>query len=209
MKKRMLAILITLVIILSVVPSVNTEAAARTKKKAYKAYYSWIKKSADAKKYTDYKLLDMNNDKIPELIGTYQDADNQYLHYYIVCSYDGSEVKMLGLVDGVNSFGKTTVSYIPKAGKVCSTSTTSSTTSSFDYIHKIKKDGKLEILAKTSKTKSYDQTGYIYRWDDVEVTEAEYNKKYAKAYNASKAKSFGSLKYTSKKKMLKQLKKLK
>ncbi len=199
MKKKSLIVVLLFVLFL-MIPSNDVEAAS--KKKVYKAYYSWLIKKAP-KSYKEYSLVKLDSDKIPELIGHYQ--DDYGMHYYIICAYNGKKVVTNGLYAGMAYTSSYTGSlyYIPKKGKILQYTSYAAGTQKSDEVYKLKK-GKLKVVA--NGTFEYRNNKSIYRWNDKKVSKSTYNKKLKKAFNQSKAKSFGDIQYYSKSKMKKKLK---
>lgn len=198
-KKRFIKVLL-LVMFIMLVPSVSVQAAS--KKKAYKAYYNWLAKEAP-KEYKKYTLVKLDGDKVPELIGHYS---VEYLDYYIVCSYDGKNVVTQEFQEGVATAGgfRGSLLYIPKKGKILSSSFLAGTGDANDDIYALKK-GKFKRVA--AGESGYEFNGdQHYTWNNKKVSKKNYNKKLKKVFNKSKGKSFTSLKYISKSKMKKKLK---
>ena len=214
MKTRIIAMILAIVVIISVFPASNVEAASRTKKKAYKAYYKWIK-SDEAKaddyanhRFNKFKLLDLDNDKIPELIALYEDRNNTDINNYAICTYDGKKVNSLKVSEGVAGAGgfRGVVTYIPKKGKIAACTSWAPSGSSYDTYYKIKK-GKIIKTNELSMTREfYPKATETYKINSKTVSKSKYNKTEKKIYASKKAAYFEKLKYISKKKMLKKLK---
>ncbi len=214
MKKRFISMLLVLAVLVAAFPSSNVEAASRTKKKAYKAYYKWMK--SDEMKISDYreekfnkfKLVDLDNDKIPELIALYEDRVGTDVNTYAICTFDGKKVNSIKVCSGVAGAGgfRGSVSYIPKKGKIAAYSMSSGTGSSYDTYYKIKK-GKIVIThTLTMERTFYPQQTETYKVNKKVVSKSKFEKTEKKIYASKKSVNFDKLKFISKKKMLKKLK---
>lgn len=201
MKKTITRILF-LFMLLALIPSVNVQAAS--KKSAYKAYRSWLAKSApvsDSGKAYEYCLLDLDNDKVPELIGHYYDKD-YFRDHYVICTFDGKKVNTKKLAADF----RTDVSYLPQKGKVQLLGIDSPAFMTiYIKIYTIKK-GKIKSSASGDTSFDTDTNKFIYEWKGKRVSKKAFDKASKKAFNSSNGKSFSELKYISKSKMKKKLK---
>ena len=214
MKKRVIALLLALVVVIGFMPQGSAEAAGtRTKKAAYKAYYDWIKSSEskvsdyNTHRYNKYKLIDLDNDKIPELVGLYQDRNQTYIDNYIICSFDGVKVNTVKLTAGVAGVGgfRGGASYVPKKGKVFQTTFHSVGSYEYHHVYKIKK-GEIKETYDVNYNMDFRSNKRIYKCNGKKISKSKFNSLVKKKCSSSKSKDFGKLKYISKKKMLKKLK---
>lgn len=196
--KKIISMFMILVLIVMAFPI--TEVHAKNSKKVYKAYYSWIKKKAP-KGYNSFKLIKLDNNKTPELLAVkHEDMCDEY----ILCTYKSGKVTGNNFISGMagGSWYAWSTSYIPKSGKLFYGEYIRSNGEETNTIYKLK-NGKLK--------KKY--IGYIspelrgYKWNKKSVSKNTYDKKLNKVYKREKAKDFSQLKYISKKKMLKEIKK--
>lgn len=194
--KKIIATVLLFSMICSVMPSAKVQAAG--KEKAYKAYYEWLQKEAPSL-YKKYKLVKLDGDNIPELVG-YAKEDGAFLYYYIICSYDGKKVNTKTFEEGAFGSFRGGASYIPKKGKIHVSSMSSGTGKGSDDLCTLKK-GKF----KETELGTF-QLNMSYKWKKKKVSEKVYYKKLDQAFDSSKAKSFSDLKYISKSKMKKKLK---
>ena len=222
MKKRLIAAILALVVVIGFMPQGSAEAAGKiSKKAAYKAYYKWMK-SDDAKierwyggykkvYYKKYTLLDINGDKVPELIALYEDRDGTWINSYKICQFDGTKVNVLETQSGVAGAGgyrgDTTVT--PKKGRLYIFSISSGTGSTYEEYYKVTKKG-FQKKYDLDFTRSYmNGETLTYKINDKTVSKKKFNslhKKLERTYNSKKSKSLEDLKYISRKKMLKKLK---
>lgn len=203
MKKYITRILI-FVLLLSVVPATDVQAAS--KKKVYKAYYNYLVKksnSGDLKKFTKYCLVNLDGDRIPELVGYHKDKDLA-VDRYVICSYNGKKVVTKEFQDGVASSGgyRGLLTYIPNKGKIKHSYISSGSGSEYVEVYSLKKG----VYKKTVDAGSEYRNGRHYRWGNTPVSKSTYDRKLNKAFNADRSKRFCDLKYISKTKMKKKLK---
>ncbi|MBE5922892.1 MAG: hypothetical protein E7271_00300 [Lachnospiraceae bacterium] len=224
MKKRIITVFIVLAALFCFIPKCSSEAAGKiTKKKAYKAYYKWMesdeaktevynRKTKEYSKiyYTEYALLDINGDKVKELIALYKDREGTHINRYVICHFNGKKVNTLiasSGVSGVGGYRGGTVAVPPK-GVIAAHSISSGTGSKYDTYYKMTKAGFKEIYSLTYD-RSYTMEGETisYIINHKKASKKEYNKlkkKLDKKY--SNEKDIDDLKYVSRKKMLKKLK---
>ena len=214
MKKRVIAFVLALVVVIGFMPQLSAEAAGtRTKKAAYKAYYDWIKSSEskisdyNTHRYNKYKLIDLDNDKIPELIGLYQDRNQTFIDNYVICAFDGEKVNSVKVTSGVAGVGgfRGGASYVPKKGKVFETVWHSIGSYEYHTVYKIK-NGQIKKQYDINFNLDYKTNKKVYKCNDKKISKSKYDSLVKKKCTSSKAKGFGNLKYISKKKMLKKLK---
>lgn len=196
--KKIVAMLLVFTVLCSGIPSTQVQAASKAK--TYKAYYNWLNKKSPSL-YKKYKLVNLDGDKVPELVGCFKDKDFG-VTYYVVCSYNGKKVTTEEFAGGAASSGgfRGGVSYIPGKGKILSTEWSSGTGEGDDTLYQLKKGKFKATILGTFKM------GMSYKWKKKKVSEKVYYKKLKKVFNSSKAKSFDELKYISKSKMKKKLK---
>ncbi len=223
MKRRIITFLLALVVIIGFMPQGNVEAAGKiSKKAAYKAYYNWMK-SSNAKTevydgtfhkvyYKKYTLVDINNDKVPELIALYENRYQTWLNYYKICSFDGYKVNEFSASSGVAGAGgyRGYTKITPKKSKLYSFSTSSGTGSTYESYYKFTKKGFKEKYSLNFE-RTYVSGGekLTYKINNKVVSKKKFNsvhKKLEKSYNSGKSTDLDDLKYISRKKMLKKLK---
>ncbi|MBR6223257.1 MAG: hypothetical protein IKQ71_07450 [Lachnospiraceae bacterium] len=211
MKKRIFSLFLALVMALCLVPSANTYAAKRTKKAALKAYYAYLKSGKPQtyrdKKYNKFTLMDLDNDKIPELVAQYKDREGTFVDYYVILAYDGSTVQTLDVSEGVAGAGgfRGNLSYMPKKGLIYNLTWSSGTGSQYNTLYSLK-NGKFTTKVKMVNERDMKTYKLNYTWNGKKTTEKKQNAKFNKLYNTKKAKTFDKLKYISRKKMLSKLK---
>lgn len=168
-------------------------------KKAYTAYYNYMKKS-ELSDYTEFQLIKLDGDSTPELIGHYR--DEYYMDNYVICSYDGKKVVTEFLFDGISttSYYRGVLYYLPKKGKIWDTSQYAGGTSQYDDIYTLK-GGKLKRTAHGEKEYSEKASKFKCKWNNKSMSESTYEKKLNKAFDTSKAKAFRDMKFISKAKM--------
>ena len=208
MKKIVTSILLALILLVGSISMGNVEAASRSKKKAYKAYYDWMKSSA-AKEYKKFRLEDLDKDGIPELIALNQERKMTYIDCYMICAFDGTKVNTISLMAGVAGAGgyRGSSSYIPKKGKIYEYSFHSIGSYEYKTAYTLKK-GVFNKKHSLSMERIYTKGKYkaTYKYNNKKINKKKFKSLSKKYFSSNKEKSFEDLKYISKKKMLKKLK---
>ena len=204
---RVIYSILIIALIASIINPIQVNAASRTKKNAYKAYYKWMKSSeakvysgSGEKYYKKYSLIDLNKDGIPELIAANPQYLNSNCYDYKICSFNGTTVETVSL-----SENRATVGFIPKTGKLNSAYLSGAMGDFCSTIYKINKKGNIVRIANLSEYGVLTPSP-SYKINDKSVNKKTFVKKSKKIYNNKKEKGFHTLKFTSRKKMLKKLK---
>ena len=203
MKKHLAAVLLLIsTVILAAFP-----VQASTKSKTYKAYKTWISKGAKdshGDKYNKFCLVNIDADKIPELVAT---SSNYGISTYYILSYKGNRLVSLTLYGGVSGTGgyRGNSMYLPSKGRLLAISASSGGRGSIQHtVYKLTKNGFSKY-----RTGSYDGifagSETNIQWNGKSVSIQQYNKSFKKAFNMKKGKYFDKLKYVSKAAILKKL----
>ena len=135
-----------------------------TKEKGWRpVYIDYISsKEVYDESYAEYMLLHIDDDTIPELLAVYgTEAEGEDL-----CYFDGEQLQVQWLHMG-------SVNYIEKANLFCVSS--AHMDNSYDTVYTIK-DGKFEELCYGRQEIVAEEHPVVYYyWNDVEVSENEYN----------------------------------
>ena len=184
---------------------------ATKKKDAYDAYYKLIKTLREPGEWTGgydrYKLLFVDDDKIPELLAVDTPADymdNNGIYCYKLYTYYGGKAVELGeFQSGVASAGgyRGGTMYLEKSGKVMENYISSGSGDGSDIVYKLKK-GKLVKAVSGDFHLATDKQ----EWNGKSVSASAYNKKLNKAFDTNKGKGFEALKTISYVDMRKKLK---
>lgn len=160
-------------------PSINDSTTVQDWKKAYIDY---LKNNLKKDIYNGYKLININNDDIPELIaiGSSEALGN------LVCVYHDGNINTAQL-------SRLNFTYIEKENLLCNSD--GHIDSYYDIVYSIK-DGILTKIASgdygsENNTKiQVDENGfpiYVYKWNNIRVLKDEYYQQLTAVYNSSKA----------------------
>lgn len=194
MKKTATRLLLLMLLIFAVSP---VSAHAAGKKAVYKAYTNWMN-SKEATKYKKFCLVELDSDKIPELIGVYNRTGYPGINNYIICSYSGGKIVKRAFQDAAGTGGaRITISYVPRKGKLVSCQGHSMSPVD-DYIVYKWKGGQWRNAGQGTKN-------YISgkcTWGKKSMSKSKFDKK----VSAKNSKPFFELTFISKAKMRKKLK---
>lgn len=190
--RRIIAAIITLALVVGICPMANVEASAKSD--AYEAYYNWIEKKGSD--FTGFKLANIDNDGIPELISMRGDDNSKV---FAVCTFDGDKVNEASFSYSIgNAALYLNAVYFPKKGKIISVKGYSNNGEETIDFYTVK-NGKIK------KKHTAEQAKYAesHTFDGKKISQDQYTKK----TDLSKATWLDDLKYISKKKMQKKLNK--
>ena len=215
--KKSISIII-LIIVLGTILALPANAATK-KQKAFKAYAKWIKSDpdygADYIKNTRYAFAYIDGDKIPELIVKHQlpiiSGDRRA---YSVLAYKKGKVNVLNLHDGVASAGgfRGEIYYIPKMSMLLARSWASGTGYYSEDIYQLKKSEWNKAYYGTY-IRNYSSSTYGQyeikdcNWQGKSVSPKKYARKLKKVFDEQEGILFTDIKYMTKSKILKKLKK--
>lgn len=198
--KKIITTVLLFSMLCSIMPSSRVQATK--KEEAYQAFYHWLE--TDAPPYCqEYQLVKIDGDDVPELVGYYK-SKRQKRYYYIICSYDGKNLRAYQFCEGFKSASP--ISYIQGKGKMLFSNhpLEGDSDSGYDLLVTLKKGkftddyvGRIEVGSKGKLQ---------YEWKKKKVSEQVYEKNLKKVFDQSKAQAFSKLKYISKSKMKKKLK---
>ena len=209
MKKQIIAGMMAAALACSMIPSFGTEAAG--KKKAMKAYQEWITTAKSENEYignyNGFQIVYIDDDAIPELVAAHipkDYMDNNGVYEYCLVTYTGGKVvKVRDFQSGVASAGgyRGDTAFIPKENKLYEGFISSGSGEGEDIIYQLKKGAlKKKVGGK------YSLATESYQWAGEMMGQSEYYDAMDEVFPSDEAKSFESLTYISKKKMLKKLK---
>ena len=208
--KSLLALSLSAALLLN--GAIVTPVHASKKKDACKAYYSLIKDLHKGDGWEDgydkFKLIYVDDDKVPELLAVDTPADyldnNGTYQYELYTFYNGQATKLGNYSSGVASAGgyRGNTMYRKKSGKIFETYISSGTGDGGDTVYKQKK-GKMVRVAHGD----YHLADNTQEWNDKSVSNKTYSKKLQKAFNTKKGTEFTTIKTISYSAMRKKLKK--
>ena len=150
MKKHLAAVLLLIsTVILAAFP-----VQASTKSKTYKAYKTWISKGAKdshGDKYNKFCLVNIDADKIPELVAT---SSNYGISTYYILSCKGNRLVSLTMYGGVSGTGgyRGNSMYRPSKGRLLAISASSGGRGSIQHtVYKLTKNGFSKYIKDSGK----------------------------------------------------------
>lgn len=187
--KKFLSVILSFVLVLGIVfsmPSLETDAASKkVKKKAAKAYRTWLYESD----VTGFRLFDINKDGIKEMLTTYDGYGNNVYSIGVYTYKGGRVVNCNNYEYDYSMFG---FSYNSKTKKMYGSRGGGGGVEKWQY--NLTKSGKVKRVYLQQVEYGYNPStgnayfGYFY--NGKEITKAQYNKK-----NSSWSKNLKPLKF--------------
>ncbi len=199
-------ILLSLSVVLGIIPG-KEAIAATSRRDAFDAYSDWLEDDMSefyVGGYDKYKLININNDNIPELLAVNipkNEYDNNGTWEFALYTVKNKKVKNLaGFSSGVASAGgfRGNVFYIPRENRIYESYISSGTGEGTDIIYQMK-GGALQRLGQGSFSLATGGNA----WNGQVVSADSYRMSIAGLFDLNRAKSFEEIKFMTKKKIKK------